>query len=71
MAKQLITESCVHAMPHGGVLRVGGDVIATPAALAEDGSYVVRVVNGQAVVDRLEGAGPARFGTDFKETHGR
>ena len=39
--------------------------------LASDGTYVVRVVNGQAIVDRLEGSGPTRFGTDSKEAHGR
>jgi hypothetical protein len=120
VAKKLITEACVRAMPDGGVLHVGGSVIATPAALdlahdkgvrvawgtggangtgvasgtgaastaapqtgsgmreclwhamlASDGTYVVRVVNGQAVVDRLEDSGPMRFGTDSKETHGR
>lgn len=108
MAKKLITEACVRGMPEGGVLHVGGAVIATPAAvdlardkgirvewgtgvasgapaqtgsgqreclwhamLAKDGTYVVRVVNGQAVVDRLEASGPTRFGTDSKETHGR
>ena len=61
MAKRLITEADVRALPTGGVLSVGGDVIATPAALdlAHARGLRVRFADGTTV------AGPgAKSGKD-------
>ncbi len=104
-ARELYTEADVAALEKGGVLVLGADAIATPAALdlafamgirvrwsdgsttpgstnehhdclwhrmlGADGTYVVQVQDGRAVVSRLTETGPAPFGNDTLEAHSK